>query len=126
MATYLTPADVAQRWGCSPEHVQRLCKSGALAAMRLEGRGWRIKPEAVADYEWRHSTAIDGATAARTARQLGAATTTNLPPALAVDGDYLMVVPGPVPWRHEVIEAPARPAGRRGGSARTKKAALGR
>lgn len=55
MAGYLEPADVAERWKCSPEHVRRQCKSGQLAAMKL-GRVWRIKPEAVEAYERRHTS----------------------------------------------------------------------
>ena len=54
MAGMLTPADVAKQWACSPEHVQRLCARGELAALRL-GRHWRISEQAVAAYEARHT-----------------------------------------------------------------------
>lgn len=50
MTAFLTPADVATRWQCSPGHVRRLCRSGALVAMRL-GADWRIAVGAVEAYE---------------------------------------------------------------------------
>ena len=50
MSTFLTPASVAERWNCSSGHVRRLCRSGALAAMRL-GSDWRIAVAAVETYE---------------------------------------------------------------------------
>ena len=51
----LTPADVARRWQCSPCHVRRLCRTRALAAMRL-GSDWRISSAAVEAYERAHTT----------------------------------------------------------------------
>lgn len=51
MAAYLTPREVAERWGCSARHVRRLCASGELRAMRLGLESWRISLEAVEAYE---------------------------------------------------------------------------
>lgn len=53
----MTPREVAERWNCSPEHVQRLCARGELAAMKLGSRGWRIRPAAVEEYEARNTSA---------------------------------------------------------------------
>jgi excisionase family DNA binding protein len=56
MAAFLTPAEIAERWGRSPEHVQRLCASGQLGALKTGRRGWRISPEALAAYEAARTT----------------------------------------------------------------------
>jgi excisionase family DNA binding protein len=48
---FLTPRQVAERWGCSPRHVRRLCRSGELRAMRLGQDAWRISMEAVETFE---------------------------------------------------------------------------
>lgn len=57
MSLFMTPRQVAEQWECSPEHVQRLCKRGELAAMKLARRGWRISPAAVEAYEAAHTSA---------------------------------------------------------------------
>lgn len=111
MTTYLTPQQVAEQWQCSPEHVQRLCRSGALAAWRLSG--WRITPAAVEAYERAHT-----AVACRPVPSVSVPSASANPPAIAMDGDYLMVVPGPVPWRSEVL--PERPAAGRRQQAKKK------
>lgn len=48
---YMTPREVAQRWGCSASHVRRLCASERLPAMRLGLDKWRIAVSAVEAYE---------------------------------------------------------------------------
>lgn len=59
-ALYLTPQQVAERWGFSDEHVQRLCRRGELRAMR-SGRSWRISLDAVTAYETRHTNEPEAA-----------------------------------------------------------------
>lgn len=56
-STFTTPAEVAERWQCTPEHVQRLCARGELRAMKLGRRGWRIPMDAVEAYELGRTTA---------------------------------------------------------------------
>lgn len=50
-----TPATLAAHWGCSDELVYGLIRSGKLEAWKLGGKLWRIKPEAVAEYEHRQA-----------------------------------------------------------------------
>lgn len=45
-----TPETLADRWGCSANHVRNLIRRGTLPAFRL-GRLMRIPAAAVADYE---------------------------------------------------------------------------
>jgi excisionase family DNA binding protein len=66
MALFLTPREVAARWGCSARHVQELAQAGRLQAMRLGRRGWRIPVAAVEAYEAGHTTACESAQAAPT------------------------------------------------------------
>lgn len=121
MAGYLTAANVAERWQCTPEHVQRQARSGRLAGMRL-GRDWRFSLQAVEAYE-----------ATNTSQPIAAASAAPVPmaqtkpaaaalPAVEIGGEYDAVVSGPVPWRASVVEA-ASPAARRGVSATTRKRA---
>lgn len=124
MAAFLTPREVAERWGCHPNHVGRLCASGQLRAMKLGRRGWRIIPEALAEYEARQTTApeADDLKAARVARSISKALGVSTALDLGADVEYDPVFSGPVPWRSEVIDA-ASPAAGRGRSPKTKKAA---
>jgi excisionase family DNA binding protein len=55
VSAMLTPAQVAAAWQCSAGHVRKLCRTGALRAMRL-GSDWRISEQAVADYEAANTT----------------------------------------------------------------------
>lgn len=57
MSLFLTPRQVAERWGCSRRQVQRLCASGELRAMRLGLDAWRIAVADVEAYEQRQTTA---------------------------------------------------------------------
>ena len=66
MAAFMTPREVADRWGCSARHVQELAQAGRLQAMRLGRRGWRIPVAAVEAYEAGHTTACESAQAATT------------------------------------------------------------
>jgi excisionase family DNA binding protein len=105
----MTADDVAARWRCSPEHVTRLARSRQLRAMK-SGRIWRFRAEDVEAYERAHTSDPEADVDYRTARRLGCSTTTNLPPAVALAGDYAPVVKGPVPWRTEVIPPTAAAA----------------
>ncbi len=49
-----TPNSLADRWGCSAQTVRNLISEGRLRAFRV-GRLFRIKPEAVEEYECRTS-----------------------------------------------------------------------
>lgn len=53
-STWLTCAEVAQRWRMTPREIQRMVKGGELAHMRL-GRRIRISADAVTDYERAHT-----------------------------------------------------------------------
>lgn len=70
MSQFMTAAEVAERWQCSPEHVQRLCQRGELRAMKLGRRGWRIALDAVTEYEARQTTAAPAPTTAPTSREV--------------------------------------------------------
>lgn len=54
--TVFTPPQVAARWGCKPDTVCRLLKSGALRGFTLSPPGtkrprWRVSLDAVLAYE---------------------------------------------------------------------------
>lgn len=55
MATYLTTAQVAEKWACDRSTVTARARSGALVGMRL-GTDWRFSLAAVEAYERRHAT----------------------------------------------------------------------
>lgn len=55
-ARYLTPPEIANRFGCKPETVIAWIRSGELAAINLARRGslrprYRVSPEALATFE---------------------------------------------------------------------------
>ena len=60
MASFITARQLSERWGCSPQHVRRLCAAGSLRAMRLgldaSRDAWRISEEAIAEYELAHTS----------------------------------------------------------------------
>jgi excisionase family DNA binding protein len=60
--TFLTPREVAARWGCSARHVRRLCAAGELRAMRLGLESWRISLETVEAYEHAHTSGAASST----------------------------------------------------------------
>lgn len=114
MAAHLTPRDVAQQWQCHPDTVTKLCRRGLLRALRI-GTAWRITPEAVAEYEARHTSEP---TAAPTPATNGVAvrqTVSHLSALPELPADYVPVFGDQ--WPTHV----ARPATRRGGSASKKK-----
>ncbi|WP_438823053.1 helix-turn-helix domain-containing protein [Methylobacterium frigidaeris] len=47
----LTPEQVAERWGCSANHVRNLIKRRELRAFRVGSRLLRIPPDAVVEFE---------------------------------------------------------------------------
>lgn len=100
--SYLTPADLAVRWGCSPEHIQRLCKRGELRAMKLGRRGWRIAPSDAEAFEAHHINEPESAPELTIRPTLAA----RQPQAPVIDlaGVYAPVVRGPVPWRREIVQ----------------------
>jgi len=49
----LTVEQVAERWGCSDNHVRNLIKRGELRAFRLGHRLLRVPTDAVVEYEQR-------------------------------------------------------------------------
>ena len=49
-----TAATLAERWGVSSTFIYTLIQSGELPGFKLGNKLWRIKPEAVAEYEQRH------------------------------------------------------------------------
>jgi excisionase family DNA binding protein len=54
-----TPETLAERWGCSPELIKRMLKSGELQGFKLGARLWRIRHEAVEEFEARQDNQID-------------------------------------------------------------------
>jgi excisionase family DNA binding protein len=112
MSAYLTPQQVARVWACSGETVRRLCASGELRAVRV-GALWRIPAEALEEYRQRHTVAAAPPVQASPPAPMPVA----LGPLPDLPADYEPVFPEL--WPTHV----ARPATRRGGSARTKRAA---
>lgn len=58
--SYLSPPRLAKLWGCSPETVLGLIRSGQLRAFTLSPPGcmrprWRIPAEAVKEFEGAHT-----------------------------------------------------------------------
>ena len=113
MAAQLTPAQLAAEWQCSASYVRRLCRTGALRAMRL-GSDWRISREAISEYEQRHTAqAATDATPDVALRQRTPLLLTALPD---LPADYSPVF-GDL-WPDHAV----RPAARRGGSVNKKTA----
>lgn len=54
----MRPHQVAERWGCSEQHVRNLIKRGELGHFRLGGRLLRIPASAVEEYEQRQITGV--------------------------------------------------------------------
>lgn len=102
MAALLTPSQIAAEWGCTPEHVQRLCKRGELRAMKLGKRGWRIAPADLEAFEIHHMQEPEAAPELNIPRKSRAARPSQ-PPAVKLDGGYIPVFKGKVPWRREVL-----------------------
>ncbi|MGI3901089.1 MAG: helix-turn-helix domain-containing protein [Janthinobacterium lividum] len=48
-----TPQDIAQRWGVTAETVRACIRSGGLEAFRIGPRLFRVRAEALAEYETR-------------------------------------------------------------------------
>jgi excisionase family DNA binding protein len=46
-----SPSGLAAAWKCSEKHVRNLLNSGQLRGWKLGGKLWRIKPDAVEEYE---------------------------------------------------------------------------
>ena len=53
-----TPDTLAERWGCSAQTVRNIISQGDLPAFRV-GRLFRIKPEAVEEYECQQKSASE-------------------------------------------------------------------
>jgi excisionase family DNA binding protein len=47
----MTPEQVAERWGCSANHVRNLIKRRELRAFRVGSRLLRVAPDAVEEFE---------------------------------------------------------------------------
>lgn len=133
MAAYLTPAEVAARWACSPTHVRRLCRAGRLAAMRL-GSDWRIGEGAVAAYEARHTVGAPADPSDETPKPETSRRREEVRSQVtavgggALPADFEPVFPDL--WgrdsRSKTAAMPASPAGGRGRSARKEMAPLSR
>ncbi len=48
-AKYITTAELAERWLCSPDYVRKLIHAGQLSAVNLGG--WKIRQDEVLRYE---------------------------------------------------------------------------
>lgn len=127
MPTFLTPRQVAERWGCSARHVRRLCASGDLVAMRLGLDAWRIAVSAVAAYELAHTSGSDASTSSE-GREAEPTTRQEVRPPAVVDGFTLP--DGYEPVYPELWNLPAKtngaasPAAGRARGAGKQKAAL--
>ncbi|WP_370880000.1 helix-turn-helix domain-containing protein [Labrys monachus] len=51
-----TPETLAERWGCTPNHVRALIKRGELCAFRIGPRLLRIPVDAVKQFEEKNTT----------------------------------------------------------------------
>lgn len=58
----MTPEQVAERWGCSPNHVRNLIHRGELRAFRLGRRLIRIPAEAIGEFEQCQNIGSEGST----------------------------------------------------------------
>jgi excisionase family DNA binding protein len=108
-----TPEELAALWKCSPRTVRDRCQRGEIRAFRV-GDLWRIPADAVAEYEARQAN-----------RQPATPTVSPLSQTYTsadMDGEYVPIVPGVVPWRTEVVAA--APAAGRARGAGKKKAAV--
>ena len=96
----LLPAQVARRLNCKRSYVLRLIRQRRLTAVRI-GHGWRIEPQAVAEYiaAHRQDAAIDAA--AVDTRQLAL-----FPNAAPADNAALRLTFPNAPPADELIEAP--------------------
>lgn len=118
MALFMTPRQVAERWGCDAAHVQRLCRTGRLRAMQLGRRGWRISPEALAAYEAAQTSGSASPPSPEARKQEASRTAT--PPIGALPDGYEPRFP--TLWGLPAKTA-ASPAAGRGRSPKTQKAA---
>jgi excisionase family DNA binding protein len=59
-APVFTPEQVAERWGCSANHVRNLIKRGELRAFRLGHRLIRVPLDAIEEYEQCQIIGSDG------------------------------------------------------------------
>src|SRR6266436_4710151 len=46
-----SPARLAERWECTPEHIMKLCRAGDLRAFKLGPKLWRIPVSEVERWE---------------------------------------------------------------------------
>jgi excisionase family DNA binding protein len=51
MARPYTPESLAERWGCSPRHIRKMCKVGELPSFKLGGKLLRIRADVVEKFE---------------------------------------------------------------------------
>lgn len=49
-----TPERLARYWGCSPNHIRNLIRSGELRAFKIGERLWRIPIDAIEEFEKGH------------------------------------------------------------------------
>lgn len=122
MGGLLRSSDVARRWNCTPDHVQRLARRRELRALRL-GSDWRFSLADVEAYEAAHTSGPASAPAvaatpemvrvgqAALARQIG-----------GLPDDYEPVYPHLL-GREPSTNAAASSAAGRSRAARTKKPA---
>jgi excisionase family DNA binding protein len=90
VATFLTPAEVAARWSCSPRHVRRLAERHQLPGLRVGG-AWRFSLESVEAFEAGHTTSAETVHAApRSAQEVSYTTTVD---GFTLPADYEPVFP---------------------------------
>ena len=101
MAGRISAAVVAERLGVSERTVLRMAERREIRALRV-GRRWSFDPADVEAFEARHTSE-----AASERPETGATAPTPIrpshTPAVALDGPYIPVARGEVPWRQEVI-----------------------
>lgn len=93
MSQFLTPAQLAERWACSPRHVRRLCQRGDLRAMRLGLDAWRISVEAVEAYERGHTTGGAGSETSNEGQKEEVKQFVTAVAGLSLPADYVPVFP---------------------------------
>lgn len=102
MSAFMSPRQVAERWGCSARQVRRLCADGYLPAMRLGIDAWRISVTAVEAYESaRTPSAVPAPSAPPKEQEVRPATTVD---GFTLPADYIPVFPDLWPL-HETKKA---------------------
>lgn len=103
MAGALTVRQLAQRWLVSERTVQTMAAKREIRALKVRGQ-WRFSLVDVEAYEQGHTVEAESDPAPATATVSARSRASRRAPAAQMDGPYMAIFPGPVPWRREVVQ----------------------